>query len=144
MSSPPGAPGGVSSSAPDRRKGEGTPGVTKTPLMLRAAKDFAALQHSDRSRSDRLLVARFVSNGLDRTRFGISTGRRVGGAVVRNRIRRRVREGLRALVPRFVPGWDVLLVVRPASSTASQAELAQALERLLHKGGALQGEGIPR
>ena len=119
-------------------------GVTKTPEMLRAAKDFAALQLSQRSRSDRLLVARFASNGLDRTRFGISTGRRVGGAVVRNRIRRRIREGLRALAPRITPGWDVLVVVRPAGAMASQAELAATIERLLRKGGALQEEGTPR
>ena len=110
--------------------------------MLRAAKDFAALQHSTRSRSDRLLAARFAANDQQGTRFGISTGRRVGGAVVRNRVRRRIRESLRALAPRFIGGWDVLIVARPESATASRAELAGTLERLLRKGGALREEGI--
>ena len=110
--------------------------------MLRAAKDFAALQRSNRSRSERLLAARFAENSQERTRFGISTGRRVGGAVVRNRVRRRIRESLRALAPRLIVGWDVLIVARPESATASRAELAGTLERLLRKGGALREEGM--
>jgi ribonuclease P protein component len=117
------------------------PGVTAAPEMLRAAKDFAALQRSARSRSERLLATRFAANSEGRTRFGISTGRRIGGAVVRNRVRRRIREGLRALGPRLIEGWDVLIVARPESATASSAELAATLERLLRKGGALREEG---
>jgi ribonuclease P protein component len=109
--------------------------------MLRAAKDFAALQRSARSRSERLLAARFAANRQERTRFGISTGRRIGGAVVRNRVRRRIRESLRALAPRLIEGWDVLIVARPESATASRVELGATLERLLRKGGALREEG---
>ncbi|MDP8905329.1 MAG: ribonuclease P protein component, partial [Chloroflexota bacterium] len=55
--------------------------------MLRSRLDFAALQSDSRSRTNPLLVLRYRRNGLDRTRYGISTGRRLGGAVVRNRIR---------------------------------------------------------
>jgi ribonuclease P protein component len=116
-------------------------GVTAGLEMLRAAKDFAALQRSVRARSERLLTARFAANGGDRIRFGISTSRRVGGAVVRNRVRRRIRESLRALGPRLIVGWDVLIVARPESALASGAELATTLERLLRKGGALRDEG---
>jgi ribonuclease P protein component len=116
-------------------------GVTGAPEMLRAAKDFAALQRSTRSRSERLLAVRFAANDQGRTRFGIATGRRIGGAVVRNRVRRRIRESLRALAPRLIVGWDVLIVARPESATASRAELGATLERLLRKGGALRVEG---
>jgi ribonuclease P protein component len=116
--------------------------MIKTPEMLRAAKDFAALQRSVRSRSERLLTARFVANDLERSRFGISTGRRIGGAVVRNRVRRRIRESLRALAPRLIVGWDVLLVARPESADASRAQLGATLERLLRKGGALREKEI--
>jgi len=115
--------------------------VTAGLEMLRAAKDFAALQRSVRARSERLLSARFAANGQDRTRFGISTSRRIGGAVVRNRVRRRIRESLRALAPRLIVGWDVLIVARPESALASRAELATTLERLLRKGGVLREEG---
>lgn len=108
--------------------------------MLRSKSDFAAVGRSDVVRSDARLSARFVRNERDVTRFGISTSRRLGGAVVRNRIRRRIREGLKVLGPRIAPGFDILLVARGASITASQADLAATLERLLRKGGALREE----
>ena len=108
--------------------------------MLRSASDFAAVGRSDVIRSDSRISARFVRTGRDGTRFGISTSRRLGGAVVRNRIRRRIRESLRALSPRVAPGFDILLVARQGSITASQLELTATLERLLRKGGALGEE----
>jgi ribonuclease P protein component len=108
--------------------------------MLRSARDFAAVGRSEVVRSDARLSARFARTERDGIRFGISTSRRLGGAVVRNRIRRRIRESLRALAPRLEPGYDILLVARPASATASQAELAATLERLLSRGGALHKE----
>ena len=77
------------------------------------------------------MVVRFVPNGRDHDRFGISTGRRLGGAVGRNRVRRRLREILRHAPNDTGHGWDVLLVVRPAAADASFDELRSALERLL-------------
>jgi ribonuclease P protein component len=108
--------------------------------MLRSASDFAAVGRSSVVRSDGRVSARFMRTERDDTRFGISTSRRLGGAVVRNRIRRRIRETLRALGPRIVPGFDILLVARPGSVTANQHELAATLERLLRNGGALREE----
>jgi ribonuclease P protein component len=108
--------------------------------MLRTPREFAALQQSSKSKVHPLLVARFAPNDLERTRFGFSTGRRLGGAVTRNRVRRRLREAVRTLSPRLSPGWDVLIVARPSSATASYASLADALERVLRAGQLLQDE----
>jgi ribonuclease P protein component len=99
--------------------------------MLRSRADFARLAAHGRTRTHRLLVIHFVSNALDHDRFGISTGRRLGGAVVRNRVRRRIREVLRAAPSAGGVGRDILIVVRPSSSSASFAELRTALEDLL-------------
>jgi ribonuclease P protein component len=85
---------------------------------------------------------RYRPNDLDRTRFGISTGRRVGSAVVRNRIRRRTREVLRRLSPRIEAGWDILIVCRPPAAETSQAELQVILERLMQQAGLLVKEAI--
>jgi ribonuclease P protein component len=109
--------------------------MSSTLEMLRTPRQFAALQAAPRGRGDRLLAVRCIRNDTSVTRFGISTGRRIGGAVVRNRIRRRFRETLRALQPRIEAGWDVLIVARPASSTAAFGELATALERALRQAG---------
>lgn len=108
------------------------------PEMLRRPKEFAALQGSSKGKVHPLLVARFARNDLGRTRFGLSTGRRLGRAVVRNRIRRRLRAVLRAAAPRLVPGWDVLIVARPASATATYSQLAEAVESVLRGGKVLR------
>jgi ribonuclease P protein component len=77
------------------------------------------------------MVVHFVANALDHDRFGISTGRRLGGAVVRNRVRRRIREIVRGAPSSSSQGWDILIVARPGSVEASFDELRAALERLL-------------
>lgn len=108
--------------------------------MLRSRLDFAALQTDARSRIDPLIVLRYRRNGLDRTRYGISTGRRVGSAVVRNTIRRRLRRLLAGLVERVAEGWDIMIIARPPAATASQAQLGEVLERLLRQAGLLRSE----
>lgn len=112
-----------------------------TPLMLRSALDFRAIQSHSRSRVNPLLVIRFRRNELDLTRYGISTGRRIGSAVVRNTVRRRLREVLRQLNGSVARGWDVLLVARPPAAAATQSELAQALEGLMRSAGLIDQAG---
>lgn len=107
--------------------------------MLTRPQDFTALQSEGTTRSDPLLAARFRRNDLETTRFGLSTGRKLGTAVARNRARRRIREALRAMAPAFQSGWDVLIIARPAVNDASHQALVGALRRLLHRGGVLGG-----
>ena len=99
--------------------------------MLRSAADFSQIQSQSRSRAHPLLLLRYRRNDLERTRYGISTGRKIGSAVVRNGVRRRLRTILRELDPLMPRGWDVLLVARAASAGARQAELETALRQLL-------------
>jgi len=108
-------------------------------VMLSRPQDFAAVQGSGLSKSNPLFSARFLRTDLETTRFGLSTGRKLGGAVVRNRVRRRLREALRVMAPSFQPGWDVLIIARPAIVEADHATLVGALRRLLHRGGVLGG-----
>jgi ribonuclease P protein component len=108
--------------------------------MLSSPGDFARLAEDGIARSHPLLVGRFVRTDLDQTRFGFATGRRLGGAVVRNRVRRRLREALRVMAPSFQPGWDVLIIARPAIVNADQDALVGALRRVLRSGGALGGQ----
>ena len=113
--------------------------MSGTLEMLRSKRDFAAFQEHSRSRAHPLFVIRYRRNALGRDRFGISTGKRVGNAVVRNQVRRRLREGLRRLDRSSSGGWDILVVARPGSAEASYAELVGALERTIGPIGA--GEG---
>jgi len=107
--------------------------------MLSHPQDFAAIQERGTSRSHQLLVVRVLRTELARTRFAFSTGRRLGGAVIRNRVRRRLREALRVMAPSFQPGWDVLIIARPALIEADHDALVEALRRLLGRSGVIGG-----
>jgi len=107
--------------------------------MLSRPQDFAAFQGGGTTRSHALLTARFRRTDLETTRFGLSTGRALGGAVVRNRVRRRLREALRVMAPSFQPGWDVLIIARPALVGADHEALVGALHRVLRSGGVIGG-----
>jgi len=109
--------------------------------MLRSVADFQHIQSQSRSRAHPLLLLRYRRNGLERTRYGISTSRKVGSAVIRNGVRRRLRTILRVLDPALEPGFDILLVARPASSTVKQSELEVALRQMLHGAKLLDGGG---
>jgi ribonuclease P protein component len=107
--------------------------------MLTRPQDFAAIQSDGTHRSHPLLTGRFRRNDLETTRFGLATGRKLGGAVIRNRVRRRLREALRAMAPSFQPGWDVLIIARPGIVDADYATVVGALRRVLARGGVLGG-----
>jgi len=99
--------------------------------MLRSPRDFAVLQSDGRGRGGTLVAVRVRRNGLDHDRFGISTGKKVGGSVVRNRVRRRLREILRAWDHAGTARWDILVVARPASAEASFPDLRAAVLKIL-------------
>jgi ribonuclease P protein component len=68
------------------------------------------------------------------TRIGLSTPKTLGGAVQRNRVRRRLRELLRERMgSRIGPGWDLLLIARPGAGDATYAELGAAIDALLER-----------
>ena len=66
-------------------------------------------------------------NGLVHSRLGITTTRRLGKAVVRNRARRLVREAFRTRREEIPPGLDLVFVVRPPLLMRKPAELGPIL-----------------
>lgn len=67
-------------------------------------------------------------------RFGFTVTKKLGGAVVRNRIRRRLKAAVRAVQEgRAQPGHDYVVVARPAAFDRSFPELKKDLERALHR-----------
>jgi ribonuclease P protein component len=108
--------------------------------MLSSPQDFEALMERGRIRSHPLLATRVLRTDLGTTRLGLSTSRALGSAVVRNRVRRRLREAIRGMASDLRPGWDVLVIARPGLVTADHRSMVEALTRLLRRGGVLGGE----
>ena len=103
--------------------------------MLRRKADFDAIGRHGTVHANRLLVLRSLQTGGPVTRIGLSTPRTLGGAVQRNRVRRRLRDLLRGQPEATGTGWDLLLIARPASGEASYAELREAVRSLLERSG---------
>jgi ribonuclease P protein component len=77
------------------------------------------------------MAVRSVPNELPLSRFAYAIPKRVGSAVLRNRVRRRLREALRFLP--FHEGYDVVISVRPEAAQASFYDLKQELTLLLKR-----------
>jgi ribonuclease P protein component len=103
--------------------------------MLRRKADFEAVSRQGRAYGTRLLALRWLRSEGSVTRFGLATPRAVGGAVGRNRLRRRLRALLRERLGEMGTGWDLLLIARPEAASASMSELRQALHSLLTRAG---------
>lgn len=105
-------------------------------LRLRRRKDFDRVFRGGRAWSNNLLVLRSLASDLPHNRIGFITSKRVGGAVVRNRVRRRLREALR-LLP-LGTSWDVVVSAKTAAAKADYHELKRAVIDLLARAGILQ------
>ena len=109
---------------------------------LSRSRDFDAVYRHGRSVSTRFLVLyRFDREGEDGgdARLGIAVPKKIGGAVVRNRVKRRLREVWRELLPEVPRGADYVLLVRAplAEAEGRDAEwLRERVEEILGKASA--------
>ncbi len=91
----------------------------KSAHLCRAG-EFAKLKHDGQSFHGKLMVLSVLASGEEmESRIGLITSRRVGGAVVRNRVRRRLREIVRAARPQLKAGVWLALIARQAAARAT-------------------------
>ena len=77
-------------------------------------------------------------NRLETNRVGITASKKLGHAVVRNRVRRRLREVYRLNEELFAPGWDIVVVARSRCIDADFGKLTHAYLSLAQKAGVLK------
>jgi ribonuclease P protein component len=93
---------------------------------LRNRAEYLSVQRRGRKVQTRAFLALFIETG-GRARVGITTTRRLGGAVVRNRARRLVREAFRRRLLAVPAGIDVVVIPRSAALSLTTAEIFRDL-----------------
>ena len=86
------------------------------------------------------VVIKTLPNGLSWSRYGLSVSKRVGNAVTRNKVKRRLREILR-MMP-IKPGCDIIVIARPAVVDTNYAGLKKSVEVLLFEANLLRTDEV--
>ena len=110
----------------------------KPAVTLKKNHEFRRLYQKGASAVAGSMVLYCRKNRLGHNRLGVTVSVKLGNAVKRNRARRRLREVYRLNGPRLRQGWDLILVARGRTLTASWGELNDSFLRLARKLGLLE------
>lgn len=109
-------------------------------FRLRSTLDIKRVRKTGRSIAHPLLVIVYSPNNLTHPRIGVSTSRRVGGAVQRNRAKRVIREGIRPFVSNLKDNLDIVILSRKPILNCKSQEVEAAIKQTLLRGNLLKNE----
>lgn len=112
----------------------------KRRFRLTRSTDFKRVRRFGKSYAHPLVVLAAHPSAEQATRVAVAAGVNVGGAVERNRAKRRLRACLDDLFPRILPGWDLIVIARKPLLQAEYPLVCAAIVNLLERAGALQKE----
>ena len=104
---------------------------------IKLNKTFRYLYAKGKSFVSPSVVVYFVPNRYGKQRLGITTGKKIGKAVKRNRARRVIRVAYRTLLPFLKEPYDMVIVARTRSVSANAHEVTKDLKHCLKKAGVL-------
>jgi len=104
-------------------------------LTLKATTDFQRVRREGQSWSHPLVVLSACPNDRNETRLGITASKSVGGAVARNRAKRRLREAMRRQEKEtgISGGWDIVLIARAPLVKAEWRKVIDTLNSLVQR-----------
>ncbi len=105
----------------------------KRQYRLRRNSDFQRVRRLGKFYASPVMVLAFLRNELEYSRFGFVVSKRIGKAVRRNKIKRRMREATRLRIPNIKPGFDLVFIARKPILQACYTDIENTLESLLRK-----------
>lgn len=113
--------------------------MNKKPVLTKN-KEFHRVYSRGKYAASAFLVVYFLKNGLDTVRLGITTSKKVGNAVKRNRMRRLIKENIRQNYDKLPKGIDLVIVARKTENNANLDIIGKELRYLLYRLGLLDKE----
>lgn len=110
----------------------------KKTVSLKLNREFKSLYYRGGSNVSSHLVIYFKKNKRGENRLGITVSKKIGNAVTRNRVRRRISELYRAREDMIRDGFDIVIVARTRAAEALFSQLGASLDFLLSKSGLLK------
>ena len=107
---------------------------------IKLNKDFRYLYARGKSVVSPHIVVYFKKNKLNRNRLGITTGKKIGKAVKRNRARSLIRVAFRQLEPQLIETYDVVIVARTRCVFAKATQVTKDLKHCFIQAGILKDE----
>ncbi len=99
---------------------------------------FKRVYSRGKSIVDPFVVMYFLPNRKGVNRLGITVSKKIGGAVVRSRARRLIKEAFRLQEDKFSLGYDLVFVARGRMVGTGLAKIMTSMERIAKKGGLMQ------
>ena len=112
----------------------GAGGNMKNTVSLKKNELFLRAYKKGKKAHGKFFTMHYINNGLDFNRLGIKTGKKLAGAVKRNRVKRLIRESYRLAEPSLKTGYDIVFVAKDESlSIDSYFETSRAILNLIKK-----------
>ena len=108
------------------------PGIRRA-ARLRKPREFAAVRAQGRTVHGSALALGLHAVELLHNQFGFVVGKRVGNAVMRNLVKRRLRAIVQQMQAHIAPGWMVVISAKPNAAHRTFAELDQELHQLMRR-----------
>jgi len=102
-------------------------------LKLRNNRDFRKVYDKGKSISNKYLVMFYIKNGLDYNRVGFSTTKKLGNAVIRNKVKRLIKESFRLNNDNLINGYDIVFLARIRATSASYEDMEKSIINLFKR-----------
>ncbi|RKD31372.1 ribonuclease P protein component [Thermohalobacter berrensis] len=112
--------------------------VEKKKRKLRNSREFRRVYDKGKSYANKNLVIFFIRNNLEYNRIGFSVTKKLGKSVVRNRVKRLIKEAYRLNSCKIKKGYDIIFLSRIRAKNASYSEIEKAMLHLLKISGLLE------